>query len=603
VITLCIPSRDETMLDETIASGFAAGADEVVVIDDGSKKPVKQSTDTRIKIHRVSTSRGPSYARNLAGKLATGDIIIYSDAHVKFPAGGLTKIAELAKEKDTIVQACTRAMDGTRDWTGYGGIIQDIGPGVDIVYNKDPEQSATGYIGSVYGGTRACWDAIGWWPHTSGWGYNEQALTLAVLYSGRMPFVAPVICEHQFKKSFNYPVDPVKTRINRLLVHFQCCENFWERWFPPIQKNFGSISAKFQNMLHDFPEWQKLRTDRLSIRKITDDQLEEILQSGRRMTTMRAERNADAPKTSPTVCVFTPFSRGREHNLSRWLHCVEKSGEKISGYVFALDNNRQDVVTLAKRLNAKIINLPALPENHTSAELSTHLANAWNLALPELRKFDYVLSLEDDVFPADGFLSKLLLSATSTPVIAAAGVAVKSRHGNYRMAYRAKSLEPFVLNLVPLLDHRTAAIDSISTSCTLIRLNSIDENFHLTGQPNVSNDQPSGPYGHEFSLMKHLRIRNYGIVADWTIDCEHQSEIGKNKSYIDPVRKENFIKSRRCQKRHECYNCRTSLEFRNKIREEYLVPMDFDTHCPNGLIAKRLKPEKTVDCGCNTPLY
>ena len=40
MISLVLPTRNETMLEETIRSGFSAGADEIVVVDDVSRRKV-----------------------------------------------------------------------------------------------------------------------------------------------------------------------------------------------------------------------------------------------------------------------------------------------------------------------------------------------------------------------------------------------------------------------------------------------------------------------------------------------------------------------------------------------------------------------------------
>jgi glycosyltransferase involved in cell wall biosynthesis len=329
VISLCIPSRDEELLAQTVASGFAAGADEVVIVDDGSKVPVKAFSDSRVKISRLRVSRGPSYARNLAGKLSTGDIVIYSDAHVLFPPDGLKVIAELAHEKDTVVQACTKAMNGTRDWIGYGGLAVDIGPGIDIQYNRDKDHQPTGYIGSVYGATRKCWESIDWWIHTASWAYNEQALTLSVLYSGRMPVVAPVVCEHLFKKAFNYPVNTRQTRVNRLMVHYQCCENFFSYWLPIFRKNFRAATEAFNFWLAENRQeaegWRKARLLR-SVRG--DDDVMKIIVAHSEAPSFAASRQADSP-ASPTVCSFTPFAKNREAVLGHWLRGLRSAGARI----------------------------------------------------------------------------------------------------------------------------------------------------------------------------------------------------------------------------------------------------------------------------------
>ncbi len=67
--------------------------DEIIVVDDGSHKPVKNIIDTRknfvkkIKVIRNKKNKGPSYSRNIGVKRAKGDIIIFVDSDVEVVEG------------------------------------------------------------------------------------------------------------------------------------------------------------------------------------------------------------------------------------------------------------------------------------------------------------------------------------------------------------------------------------------------------------------------------------------------------------------------------------------------------------------------------------
>ena len=595
MISLVIPARNEGMLPETVESALMAGADEVVVIDDGSAPPVALKRDNLV-VHRVANAQGPSHCRNLGGQLAKGDVVVYSDAHVTFPVGGLIRLAELARENDTVVCASVKAMGGTRNWTGYGGVVVSIGPGgLDVKYNRDPKRAdPTGYIGSVYAATRACWDAIGWWPTTLSWGYNEQALSLAVLYAGKRPLTAPdVVCEHMFKKRFNYPVQQSMTRVNRLLVHYQLCGDFEANWLPGFRLVFRQETATFERLRErNRDAWRALREKYAALAKRTDSEVRDLIVAGEGAKTdrMAANRRKDtAPEPNRlSVCLFTAFAPGREHNLTKWARHVEMGGVLIDGRVFMLDNPRPDVENYAREVGAIVLQRPPLPAGDSEA-VSNHLAGHWNAALPFLRKFDLILSVEDDVFPPAGYLRDLVEALAADPVNAIAGAPVKSRLRGHTMAYQVKSADPFEIDHswpVPAEGHHL--VGSVSLSCTLIRTAALDPAWQFTGQPNVTDGAPSGNRGHEFSLMKHALTRNNSIIACCDLQCDHRvlTMDEPTESVVPAVQpRYSFVGTRYCSSRMHCAACRNSQTFRNAVRQQYQVPADWDTHCPNGIRA------------------
>jgi glycosyltransferase involved in cell wall biosynthesis len=382
MISVVMPSRNETMLQETIRSMRAGGADEIVVIDDGSIPPVDLAPEPDVVVERVDRSKGPSFCRNRGGQLARGDIVIYSDAHVTVPPGGLLRLAELAYANDTIVCSAIKPLVSERNWTGLGGVLVEIGAGYDVKYRrKESSPPATGYIGSVYAGTRKCWDDILWWPETSSWGYNEQCLSLAVLFAGKMPVVASeIVCLHAFKKKFNYPVQLSSTRVNRLLAHYQLFEDFETRWLPVFRREFRGETALFEKMLKENgPYWKALREKRLAHRKLTDTQVYDIIAAWDKTADpgFSANRRLDTPKDEArpdgTVCLFTAFAKGREANLTKWIRHAEASGYPIDGRIFMLDNPRPDVESYARSCGALVFTRPPLP-SADALNICEHLA-------------------------------------------------------------------------------------------------------------------------------------------------------------------------------------------------------------------------------------
>lgn len=85
-ISIVIPVRDslDTLLDTLVSiSGQTVSPNEIIIVDDGSKEPVKTKLgDTSIFIIRLPESQGPATARNVGARSATSAIVLFVDADV-----------------------------------------------------------------------------------------------------------------------------------------------------------------------------------------------------------------------------------------------------------------------------------------------------------------------------------------------------------------------------------------------------------------------------------------------------------------------------------------------------------------------------------------
>ncbi|MEQ8540764.1 MAG: glycosyltransferase family A protein [Coleofasciculus sp. D1-CHI-01] len=82
LVSIVIPTRDRPqLLPYAVKSALAQTQPdiEVIVVDDGSLKPVELSPDPRLKIINLKTSRGGAAARNVGTEMARGKWITYLD--------------------------------------------------------------------------------------------------------------------------------------------------------------------------------------------------------------------------------------------------------------------------------------------------------------------------------------------------------------------------------------------------------------------------------------------------------------------------------------------------------------------------------------------
>ncbi len=94
-LSVVIPSRNENeRIKETlisIDSGISTNTDiEIVIVDDASETPVKKILDelsvrAKITVIRSEFRQGVPISRNIGCNIAKGEVLLITDAHVKFP--------------------------------------------------------------------------------------------------------------------------------------------------------------------------------------------------------------------------------------------------------------------------------------------------------------------------------------------------------------------------------------------------------------------------------------------------------------------------------------------------------------------------------------
>lgn len=275
-ISAILPARNEgEQVQQTIDSLRAAGVQEIILVDDASDDGSCCSlTGVTTQIFNPE-ARCPSYCRNIGAYAASGDVLIFADAHVR--ATDVKAFAQLALDKRVIVNAAVKPLGG-RDWTGYGGVLVKEAAGYDAKYQMKKVERGTqisAVIGAFYAMSHDTFDYLGGWPRTISHGYNEQALSLAATMSG-IPMIvdSDTAIFHMFKHRFNYPTRQSSSRINRFLVHYQLFDDYEDHWKPILEKAFPEVLKTYQQHI-DSREVQRAREHYKSIKKITDQQFYE----------------------------------------------------------------------------------------------------------------------------------------------------------------------------------------------------------------------------------------------------------------------------------------------------------------------------------------
>lgn len=287
-ISVVMPARNEgDEVRKTCEAMALEGADEIIVVDDASDDGSCSTLADGVTNFLYNIKyRAPAYCRNLGARAATGDVIVFCDAHVRANKGALKILTEIAMEEPCIACGSIQPLHDNPGWTGYGGILVGKEAGYSVGYQtrrpKEKKAQVFALIGSVYAVQRdVLWDNIGGWPKTISHGYNEQALSIASLLTNTPMFSVPdAVFQHGFKNTFNYPVHGSHQRINRWLVHHTLFEtDTWTNvWLPEFEKKMAQVAPKAKAMLAT-QEYQKDHERFQKLRKIDDKRFFEIVEA------------------------------------------------------------------------------------------------------------------------------------------------------------------------------------------------------------------------------------------------------------------------------------------------------------------------------------
>jgi len=227
--TLIIPARDEPIdhVRTTIRTFREHGADHIILVDDASATEASQSpyaplADDVDRLLINPQPMGPAWCRNRGAQLAPPhtDVFLWSDCHVKCRSD-IRDFAFQALATPHILNAVTGSWDS--DSRYYGSELRWARHRYDHTANRRRTEYPSMLFGSVYALSRRTFDLVGGWPPTWGFGYNEQALSLACHFANipiRIDYAT--LCEHRFRNGggFPYPCSGATAAANVVLAHW-----------------------------------------------------------------------------------------------------------------------------------------------------------------------------------------------------------------------------------------------------------------------------------------------------------------------------------------------------------------------------------------------
>lgn len=237
MISVVMPCReDEAECNATIKSlRETAGDIEIIVIDDGSRVPLKLD-DSETILRRVHGRAGVDASRHIGAVLASNPYLLFLDAHMRCEAGWYERAVERIKGRDSTVHCatCLGLTPGNMDirrpdaiYNGaslmFSGVDQKTGEHQFIAgkWNKhavkDDEQIQC-CMGAAYFVPRSFFFKIGGLKMLHSWGTSEEFLSMKTwLAGGEVRSLQTVRFGHQFRTATTYTSKRYALMFNKLV--------------------------------------------------------------------------------------------------------------------------------------------------------------------------------------------------------------------------------------------------------------------------------------------------------------------------------------------------------------------------------------------------
>jgi GT2 family glycosyltransferase len=234
--SIIIATRDEDpqMLEATLASLRATTGHlvtEVIVIDDASITPVSPASVGDARLLRHPVARGACESRRAGAMLASGELLVWTDAHMTFGPHWLEQLLVQARG-DTLVCSPFWSYD-LKDCLCWGAdfvwnAVRDYGagksPGFGLRHRVERPSAAAVevpmMIGACYAIRRDAYEKLGGFcPHFKIWGIEEQDMAARAWMSG-MTVVCATHAQvgHYSRSAFPYSVQFDHLEFNQLVM-------------------------------------------------------------------------------------------------------------------------------------------------------------------------------------------------------------------------------------------------------------------------------------------------------------------------------------------------------------------------------------------------
>jgi glycosyltransferase involved in cell wall biosynthesis len=192
---------------------------EVIVVDDSSTDGSCDNLPEGVKlVHNDGKRSGVAPSRNLGAAEATGEAILFLDAHMRVRPGAPALLMQLALEHRAVVTSCMGALYRDRGANGHARYRMESGYVKAKWTGQRPKESlepTTAWVAPGWVIPTQIFSTIGPWPSLMrNWGSTEIAMSVAANVAGIPIYTSrEAVVWHRFRDKF--PYSGVTTKIVR----------------------------------------------------------------------------------------------------------------------------------------------------------------------------------------------------------------------------------------------------------------------------------------------------------------------------------------------------------------------------------------------------
>ncbi len=232
------------MLSRTLDSMLGAFCEmpyEIIVVDDGSTdgsaSSVSLAADAPVRVIRTP-GLGVAPARNAGARLASGEMLVFCDAHIAVPNGWLDTLARTLEEQrcdavtpgiaplssESFIPLYKFAFSAPLHAVGCGRVFRTLIDNAWLPGHSDPVACPI-LSGGCFAVRREAWEHIGGYEDAfRGYGYDEEEISLKLwLFGYRLMTVPELVIRHRFRSSAPYRMhneDMMHNRMYAAMCHF-----------------------------------------------------------------------------------------------------------------------------------------------------------------------------------------------------------------------------------------------------------------------------------------------------------------------------------------------------------------------------------------------
>jgi len=245
-VSVIIPGRNENgEIEQTYNSFVENGCEEIIIYDDGSDVELPQFPLADNIRHSVPL--GPSVCRNLGGRKATGDVLIFSDAHVRVE--NIRELCQFVLDEGVVGIPRMLSLYNNEPVYGYCRDFVLSGKSNELftlnTSNKKPEVDRYAYCYGNWGGlfvmSKNTFNKIDGWVDHKYWGYNDPSL-IAKCFFCNIDTVLDMNLTYKHKgkvkSGFGYPVTAKQPLLNLFHSYYVIFDQstFEGYWLPLLKK-------------------------------------------------------------------------------------------------------------------------------------------------------------------------------------------------------------------------------------------------------------------------------------------------------------------------------------------------------------------------------